>query len=431
MLDALARRGATALGSRSGGRRPDRRRGAADRDAHRGVASGPGRAAGVLRPSGVAEADPRRRRADPAAARPARTARARPARGAAAGSIRPTTPSGRFGTAAARRSAALTADDLAGPLYLAPVAPELAAAGPWAMPWISDRLPPARRLSVGPRADARSRCATTCSRRRTRSTTRSSRGATPELAGELGDLLLQVVLHAQLAAEEGVFDLTRRAGRPRDARSSVATRTSSARPRREPRPTSTASGSGSRRTSAPMRGETAAAAKAPSTGSARPCLRSPRVARCRSGPPTSATTGRRIEGVLDKVVEETNELREARGRRRRGRLGRGVRRPAVRPRERRAQARRGRGGRDARGQREVPAAVRQRGTAGGRPRRRPARPRLRGARCAMGRGQGRGGDDDDHRQPAANVRRTAAARATCVRSASRSASRNGPRARAW
>ena len=32
-------------------------------------------------------------------------------------------------------------------------------------------------------------------------------GATPELAGELGDLLLQIVLHAQLAAEEGVFDL--------------------------------------------------------------------------------------------------------------------------------------------------------------------------------------------------------------------------------
>jgi MazG family protein len=33
------------------------------------------------------------------------------------------------------------------------------------------------------------------------------RGATPALADELGDLLLQVVLHAQLAAEEGVFDL--------------------------------------------------------------------------------------------------------------------------------------------------------------------------------------------------------------------------------
>jgi tetrapyrrole methylase family protein/MazG family protein len=33
-------------------------------------------------------------------------------------------------------------------------------------------------------------------------------GATPGLAEELGDLLLQVVLHAQLAAEAGVFDLT-------------------------------------------------------------------------------------------------------------------------------------------------------------------------------------------------------------------------------
>jgi tetrapyrrole methylase family protein/MazG family protein len=32
-------------------------------------------------------------------------------------------------------------------------------------------------------------------------------GATPALAEELGDLLLQVILHAQLAAEEGVFDL--------------------------------------------------------------------------------------------------------------------------------------------------------------------------------------------------------------------------------
>ncbi|MBA2381660.1 MAG: nucleoside triphosphate pyrophosphohydrolase [Chloroflexi bacterium] len=33
-------------------------------------------------------------------------------------------------------------------------------------------------------------------------------GATQSLAEELGDLLLQVVLHAQLAAEAGVFDLT-------------------------------------------------------------------------------------------------------------------------------------------------------------------------------------------------------------------------------
>jgi tetrapyrrole methylase family protein/MazG family protein len=33
-------------------------------------------------------------------------------------------------------------------------------------------------------------------------------GSTTELAGELGDLLLQVVLHAHYAAEDGVFDLT-------------------------------------------------------------------------------------------------------------------------------------------------------------------------------------------------------------------------------
>jgi tetrapyrrole methylase family protein/MazG family protein len=34
------------------------------------------------------------------------------------------------------------------------------------------------------------------------------RGASADLAGELGDLLLQVILHAQIAAEAGVFDLT-------------------------------------------------------------------------------------------------------------------------------------------------------------------------------------------------------------------------------
>jgi len=33
-------------------------------------------------------------------------------------------------------------------------------------------------------------------------------GSTPDLAEELGDLLLQVVLHAQYAAEDGVFDMT-------------------------------------------------------------------------------------------------------------------------------------------------------------------------------------------------------------------------------
>ncbi len=102
--------------------------------------------------------------------------------------------------------AGLTADDLLGPLYLPPIAPELAAAGPWAMPYISDRL----RQPDGCPWD----------REQTHASLRKhlleetyevydalEAGVTPELAEELGDLLLQVVLHAQLAAEAGAFDL--------------------------------------------------------------------------------------------------------------------------------------------------------------------------------------------------------------------------------
>ena len=100
----------------------------------------------------------------------------------------------------------LTAPDLAGALYVAPVAPELAAAGPWSMPYISHRL----RQPDGCPWD----------REQTHASLRKhlleetyevydalEHGATPALAEELGDLLLQVVLHAQLAAEAGVFDL--------------------------------------------------------------------------------------------------------------------------------------------------------------------------------------------------------------------------------
>jgi tetrapyrrole methylase family protein/MazG family protein len=101
---------------------------------------------------------------------------------------------------------ALDRDDLDRPIYLPPVAPELASAGPWAMPYISARL----RLPDGCPWD----------REQTHASLRKhlleetyevydalERGATPELAEELGDLLLQVVLHAQLAAEAGIFDL--------------------------------------------------------------------------------------------------------------------------------------------------------------------------------------------------------------------------------
>ncbi len=113
---------------------------------------------------------------------------------------------GRFGTSPSGTIATLTAEQLGQPLYLAPLAPELAAAGPWSMPWISDRL----RAPDGCPWD----------REQTHASLRRhlleeayevydalDGGATPALASELGDLLLQVVLHAQLAAEEGVFDL--------------------------------------------------------------------------------------------------------------------------------------------------------------------------------------------------------------------------------
>jgi tetrapyrrole methylase family protein/MazG family protein len=116
-------------------------------------------------------------------------------------------PVGQFGATEATTIGRLSPDVLAVPFYLAPVAAELAIAGPWAMPWISDRL----RQPDGCPWD----------REQTHETLRNhlleeayevydalGSGATPALAGELGDLLLQVVLHAQLAAEEGVFDLT-------------------------------------------------------------------------------------------------------------------------------------------------------------------------------------------------------------------------------
>ena len=114
---------------------------------------------------------------------------------------------GRFGAAESTTIGDLLPDALAAPLYLGPVPAELAPASPWAMPWISDRL----RQPDGCPWD----------REQTHETLRNhlleeayevydalSSGATPALAGELGDLLLQVVLHAQLAAEEGIFDLT-------------------------------------------------------------------------------------------------------------------------------------------------------------------------------------------------------------------------------
>ena len=115
-------------------------------------------------------------------------------------------PVGRFGRAAGTSVGALVPEDLADRLYLAPAPAHVAQAGPWALPWISARL----RQPDGCPWD----------REQTHESLRRhlleeayevydalGEPATPALAGELGDLLLQVVLHAQLAAEEGVFDL--------------------------------------------------------------------------------------------------------------------------------------------------------------------------------------------------------------------------------
>jgi len=116
-------------------------------------------------------------------------------------------PVARLGGAGSTTVAELGTADLETPLYIAPVAPELAVAGPWAMPYISHRL----RQPDGCPWD----------REQTHASLRKhlleetyevydalEGGATPALAEELGDLLLQIVLHAQLAAEAGVFDMT-------------------------------------------------------------------------------------------------------------------------------------------------------------------------------------------------------------------------------
>jgi MazG family protein len=115
-------------------------------------------------------------------------------------------PVGRAGQPDGATLASLEPADLVAALYLAPVEPELAAAGPWAMPYIAWRL----RLPDGCPWD----------REQTHASLRKylleeayevydalEAGATPGLAEELGDLFLQVVLHAELAAEAGVFDL--------------------------------------------------------------------------------------------------------------------------------------------------------------------------------------------------------------------------------
>jgi tetrapyrrole methylase family protein/MazG family protein len=222
-------------------------------------------------------------------------------------------PVGRFGSAEETTVGALAEADLAAPLYLPPVPPELASAGPWAMPWISDRL---RRPDGCP-----------WDREQTHESLRKhlleeayevydalERGATPALAGELGDLWLQIVLHAQLAAEEGVFDLA-------DVHRAIATKIVRRHPHVFGDSEARTAGDVSRQWERIKADERAADAREEdsSAGSHESALDGispslPALAASQEMQERAANLGYdwpSLEGVLDKVTEELAELRAA------------------------------------------------------------------------------------------------------------------------
>jgi tetrapyrrole methylase family protein / MazG family protein len=232
-------------------------------------------------------------------------------------------PVGRFGRSEGTSIGELTAGDLDAPLYLAPLAAESAFASPWGMPWVSARL----RAPDGCPWD----------REQTHQSLRNhlleeayevydalEQGATPELAAELGDLLLQVVLHAQLAAEEGVFDMT-------DVWAAIASKIVRRHPHvfgdAEARTASDVNRQWER-IKAAERAEGAAAARGrdgDATGAGQPAPRPksaldgisrslPALAASQEMQERAANIGYdwpSIDGVLDKVREELDELRGA------------------------------------------------------------------------------------------------------------------------
>ena len=228
-------------------------------------------------------------------------------------------PVGRFGVPDDTTVGALTDADLAAPLYLSPVAPVVDVASPWGMPWISARL----REPDGCPWD----------QEQTHESLRNhlleeayevydalEAGATPELAGELGDLLLQVVLHAQLAAEAGVFDLT-------DVHAAIATKIVRRHPHVFGDAEARTAGDVNRQWERIKADERAAAADAdadPDGGDGRPAPARgalegispsmPALAASQEMQDRAANLGYdwpTIDGVLDKVVEEADELRRA------------------------------------------------------------------------------------------------------------------------
>jgi tetrapyrrole methylase family protein/MazG family protein len=224
-------------------------------------------------------------------------------------------PVGRFGAADGVTVGALAPDALTAPLYLAPVAPELAVAGPWAMPWISSRL----RQPDGCPWD----------REQTHASLRKhlleeayevydalEAGATPALAEELGDLWLQVVLHAQLAAEAGVFDLA-------DVQAAISSKIVRRHPHVFGEAEARTASDVNRQWERIKAGERAAAAEESGDDGAPKGAKSALDGISASMPALAASQEMQerasnlgydwpsIDGVLDKVVEEAEELRTA------------------------------------------------------------------------------------------------------------------------
>src|SRR5437870_10286274 len=146
-------------------------------------------------------------------------------------------------------------------------------------------------------------------------------GATPALAEELGDLLLQVILHAQLAAEAGVFDLAdvqeaigskivrRHPHVFGDAEARTAADVSRQWERIKAAERAEAAGVGDSEDGAPAR-------EAREPGSALDGISSslPALAASQEMQERAANLGYdwpTIEGILDKVREELDELRAA------------------------------------------------------------------------------------------------------------------------
>jgi tetrapyrrole methylase family protein / MazG family protein len=102
---------------------------------------------------------------------------------------------------------AVTLDELARAPHLLPPLPPIAnAASPFGLAWLADRLRQPDGCPWDREQDHRS-LRSFLLEETYEVYDALDGGSTPTLAEELGDLLLQVVLHAQYAAEDGVFDL--------------------------------------------------------------------------------------------------------------------------------------------------------------------------------------------------------------------------------